>query len=105
MKKLWGTLAALTLLTGCAATPAPAPATVDYDAAFLTAWHTNFPHGNDEDAKQVGHDVCAAYKAGTSFTGELQYLMALAPSLTPRQAGGIIGASTAAYCPEFNNRH
>jgi hypothetical protein len=103
MKKLWGTLAALTLLTGCAATPAPAP--VDTDAAFLTAWHTNFPRSNDEDAKSVAHDVCDAYRAGTSFTGELQYIMALAPQLTPRQAGGIIGASTAAYCPEFNNRH
>jgi hypothetical protein len=101
MKHLWG-IAALVLLTGCAATPAPA---VDHDAIFLAAWHETFPNGGDDNAKFIAHGVCDAYKAGTTFTEEVAYLMALAPSLTGRQAGQIIGYATASYCPEFNNRH
>ena len=102
MRKLWG-IAALVLLTGCAA-PTPAPA-VDHDAVFLTAWHETFPNGDSDKAKQIAHDVCDAYKAGTTFTGEVTYLMALSPSLIGREAGQIIGYATASYCPEFNDRH
>jgi len=102
MRKLWG-IAALVLLTGCAA-PTPAPA-VDHDAVFLAAWHETFPNGDSDKAKQIANDVCDAYKAGTTFTGEVTYLMALSPSLTGREAGQIIGYATASYCPEFNDRH
>jgi len=102
MKHSWGIIGLL-LLTGCAVTPA-APA-VDHDAVFLSVWHETFPNGDSEKAKSVAHGVCDAYKAGTTFAGEVTYLMALAPSLTGRQAGQIIGASTASYCPEFNDRH
>ena len=105
MKHLWG-IAALVLLTGCAATPPPAPVpTVDRDTVFLTAWHETFPSGDSASAKGIAHDVCDAYKAGTTFTGEVTYLMALSPSLTGREAGQIVGYATASYCPEFNNRH
>jgi hypothetical protein len=104
MKKLWGTIAALALLTGCAATPSgPSPA--DIDKIYLTQYREHFPGGTDEAAIRIGHSVCDAYRAGTSFIGEVAYIRSANPSITAGQAGSLIGASTASYCPEFNNRH
>lgn len=113
MKTIWGISGIVILafaLSGCgggaeqATAVSPSPS-ANLNAAFLTAWHVDFPNSDDAKAISVGHDVCDAYKAGTTFEGELAYIMALAPQLTARQAGGIIGASTAAYCPEYSNRH
>jgi hypothetical protein len=105
MKKLWGTLAALTLLTGCAATPAPAPAPTPDDSVFLTQYRQRFPDGTDAGGVRIGKSICDDYRAGTSFAGEIAYIRSVNPVITAANAGFLIGASTAAYCPEFNNRH
>lgn len=102
MKHSWGILVLL-LLTGCATTPA-GPTPEQRDSAFLTVWHETFPDGDGEKAKGLAHDVCDAFTAGTSFTDQARYL-SVVTNATPQQVGQIIGASTAAYCPEFNNRH
>jgi len=108
MKTILGVAGAALLavsIASCGSTAEAKPAPVNTDEAFLTAWHETFPNGDSDKAKQIAHDVCDAYKAGTTFTGEVTYLMALSPSLTGRQAGQIIGYATASYCPEFNDRH
>jgi hypothetical protein len=103
MKKLWGTLAALTLLTGCTATPAPSP-TPD-DSIFLSQYRERFPDGTDAGGIRIGKSICDDYRAGTTFAGEVAYIMAQNSAITAANAGFLIGASTATYCPEFNNRH
>ena len=104
MRKLWG-IAALVLLTGCAAQAAPAPAPTPDNSIFLTQYRTRFPGGTDEAGIRIGHSVCDAYKAGTTFAGEVAYIMAQNAAISAGDAGYLIGASTASYCPEFNNRH
>jgi hypothetical protein len=103
MKHSWGIIALL-LLTGCAAQAAPAAPTPD-NSIFLTQYRERFPGGTDEAGIRIGHAVCDAYKAGTTFAGEVAYIQSQNPAISAADAGYLIGASTAAYCPEFNNRH
>jgi len=102
MKHFWG-IAALLLLTGCATQAAP-PAP-DLDSIYLTQYRERFHGGTDEAGIRIGHSVCDAYKAGTTFAGEVAYIMAQNATISAGDAGYLIGASTATYCPEFNNRH
>lgn len=104
MKLLWG-IVPLLLLTGCAAQAAPAPAPTPDNSVFLTQYRTRFPGGTDDAGVRIGHYICDDYKAGTSFQDEVTYLMSKNSAFTAGDAGFLIGASTSAYCPEFNNRH
>jgi len=103
MRKLWG-ITALVLLTGCAA-PTPAPAPTPDNSIFLTQYRTRFPGGTDDAGVRIGHYICDDYRAGTSFRDEVTYLMSKNTAFTAGDVGFLIGASTASYCPEFNNRH
>jgi hypothetical protein len=103
MKHLWG-IAALVLLTGCAATPPP-PAPTPDNSIFLTQYRTRFLGGTDDAGVRIGHYICDDYRAGTSFRDEVTYLMSKNAAFTAGDVGFLIGASTSAYCPEFNNRH
>jgi hypothetical protein len=73
---------------------------------FLASWHTRWPGATDDAAIRVAKGVCDAYKAGTTFAGEVQYLLTTGPAnLTAGDAGAMIGYATSSYCPEYNNRH
>jgi hypothetical protein len=105
MKHSWGIIGLL-LLTGCAAPATPAvPSTADVDQIYLTQYRQRFPGGTDEAGIRIGHSVCDAYKAGTTFAGEVAYIQSQNAEISAGDAGYLIGASTAAYCPEYNNRH
>jgi len=105
MKHSWGIIGLL-LLTGCAAPATPAaPSTADTDQIYLTQYRENFHGGTDEAGIRIGKSICEDYRAGTSFVGEVTYLQSKNADITAGMAGALIGASTAAYCPEFNNRH
>jgi hypothetical protein len=104
MKHLWG-IAALVLLTGCAAPATPAPEPTPDNSIFLTQYRTRFPGGTDDAGVRIGHYICDDYRAGTSFRDEVTYLMSKNAAFTAGDVGFLIGASTSAYCPEFNNRH
>lgn len=53
---------------------------------------------------RVAKDICDAYGAGTSFTGEVDYLMTVG-KVSASDAGFMIGSATSSSWPEFNNRH
>lgn len=101
-------LGGLLLLTGCAAGPTPAEASASASAqaqsVFLQMWHEHWPNANDEDAVTVAKSVCNSYRAGTRFVDEVAYLRTVG-NIAAGDAGTIIGMSTAAYCPEYNDRH
>ena len=105
MHKLLGILTGVVVLTGCAAQAAPSPSVSPDNSVFLTQYRQRFPGGTDDAAIRVGRSVCDAYKAGTTFAGEVAYIQAANPKISAADAGYMIGVSTAAYCPEFNDRH
>lgn len=74
---------------------------------YLQQYHQQFPGSTATDDQAVGiaDSVCSAYAAGTTFIDEVTYLRTLNSNLTAGDAGAIIGMSTAAFCPQFNNRH
>lgn len=85
---------------------AAASASTASRSVFLQQWHDQFPNvpaADDAGAVLLGRGVCDAYRAGTSFTGEVSYLMA--KGYPSGSAGALIGMSTASFCPEYNNRH
>ena len=104
MKHLWG-IAALLLLTGCTTQATPAPPPTPDNSIFLTQYRERFPGGTDDAGVRIGHYICDDYRAGTSFRDEVTYLMSKNAAFTAGDVGFLIGASTASYCPEFNNRH
>jgi hypothetical protein len=107
MTKMWGfgfVVVAVLCLTGCGGGSAAAPTPTPDEAIFLSTWHERFPGAADKDAIAVAKDICAAYKAGTSFAGEVQYLMTVG-HVSAADAGAMIGEATSTYCPEYNSRH
>lgn len=119
-KKLAASLAALAAATaavalaGCANGPSSAEQSTSASAVaqtvFLQQWHEEFPaepSSIDGSAVNIGHSVCDAYKAGTTFVDEVAYLRTELPSgiLNASQAGAVIGMSTASFCPQYNQRH
>lgn len=96
-------LGLVVVLAGCGVAAVSKP-TADPTPVFLGQVKDIFP-GDLTHAPEIAHGICDDYKAGTSFVDEVAYLRVLAPSMTAGQAGGLIGASTSSFCPEFNNRH
>jgi hypothetical protein len=73
---------------------------------FLASWHQRWPGAKDDAAVAFAHDICDAYKAGTTFAGEVQWLIANGSgNVTAGDAGAMIGYATSSYCPEYNQRH
>jgi hypothetical protein len=90
-----------------AAAKASAQASADARAVFLEQWHGYFTNtkATDDQTVSLAQGVCRAYDSGTTFIGEVEYLRSLNPAFTAGDAGEIIGMSTAAFCPQYNNRH
>jgi hypothetical protein len=76
-------------------------------SVFLQQWKEQFPgsRATDDQTVSLGVGVCRAYDAGTTFVSEAAYLRSLNPAFTAGDVGAIIGMSTAAFCPQYNNRH
>jgi hypothetical protein len=99
MKRMLGVLAVAAALglTGCSGAGGG-------DAGFVKDWKAQYPNANITTATQHAHDVCAAFKAGTKYQDEMAYIMGTS-SATDKDARAMIAASTANYCPEYNNLH
>jgi hypothetical protein len=104
------------LLTACGGPTAPTgPTQAEKTAVYLAAEHNRYPGmvgetpndtaNNDAAAVSVGRSVCDAYAAGTTFDGEVSYLMAAMPNMTAGDAGFLIGNATSTFCPQYNGRH
>jgi hypothetical protein len=91
-------------------TPAPKPvqttkAPASKEDIFLAVMRRKFPQLNntkDSVLLKAGHSVCELFKDGYTFE-EIAYT-AVDSGMTPEQAGYLMGASTAAFCPEYSNK-
>jgi hypothetical protein len=93
-------------VTGCGGAATSTPSPTPDDSVFLSSWHSRWANASDAAALRVAHGICDAYKAGTTFAGEVQYLITTGPAgMTGGDAGFMIGAATSSYCPEYNSRH
>jgi hypothetical protein len=99
MKRALVVLVSVLLLTGCAAPTA--------DSAYLSTVRESIPalaDVPDEDLTGLGAKVCDLFDTG-GFTDGLTEFIARAKDygFTAKEAGGIAGAATAAYCPEYSD--
>jgi hypothetical protein len=86
--------------------PTPKPSTnppVTREDAYLTVMRHEYPQlkkTSDKVLLNAGHSVCDMYKAGYTFE-EVAYA-AIDSGLDEQTAGFLIGASTAAFCPQYS---
>lgn len=71
------------------------------DLAYVAALDKNqVPYSSKPSAIELGHTVCEARQAGN--TSVAVALKIAEKGYSPQQAGVIVGAAQAAYCPKFN---
>lgn len=85
-------------------THAPTQPSIDYHTrAFLAAVHRGTDlvpvYGTDKQVVRLGHTVCQALDRGATFS--LLLNDALKSGLSPYDGGFVIGASVAAFCPQY----
>lgn len=95
------------VLTGVVAFAAAAPANADpADDNYLRALQQRglgWPAGSDQTMIDVGHAVCQDWAGGDTLAqtvGDVQKSL----GLSSNGSGTIVGAATAAYCPEFRSK-
>jgi hypothetical protein len=74
------------------------------DDAFigaLTEQGVTWPGATPENMVAAGKGVCQDWAGGATFEQEVS---SLAPTLSTDDAAFLIGAATAAYCPEYESR-
>jgi hypothetical protein len=87
--------------------PTPKPSTnapVTREDAYLIVMRHEYPQlkkTSDKVLLNAGHSVCDMYKAGYTFE-EVAYA-AIDSGLDAQTAGFLIGASTAAFCPQYSD--
>lgn len=59
-----------------------------------------WPGATPENKLAAGHGVCADWSNGATLDGEIT---ALSEHLDPHDAGMLIGAATAAFCPQYES--
>ena len=100
MRKMWGAMAVLAVgvlaLTGCGGAGG--------DAGFTKDWNALYPNANMTTAVQHAKDVCAAFKAGTSYRDELAYIQGTS-SATDKDARAMIATATGNYCTQYKDLH
>jgi hypothetical protein len=74
------------------------------DAGFSKAWQSQYPGANMTTATQHAKDVCAAFKAGTTYQDEIAYIKS-ASSATDGDARAMIATATANYCTQYKDLH
>lgn len=121
MNNIWGATVAVVIavtLSGCGGNtsdstqsetkPSTKISRTVHEKVFLSVLHPELgAHSSDSDTKliQLGQDICSTYSDGASW---LEVLATLKKQLdgvySAGQIGQIMGASTAAFCPEFNDK-
>ena len=83
---------------------APMAAADNADDAFLgalTEQGVTWPGATPDNQIAAGKGVCQDWAAGATFEQEVNSLV---PNLTAEDAAFLIGAATAAYCPEYESK-
>ncbi|MGO4444063.1 DUF732 domain-containing protein [Mycobacterium sp. 2YAF39] len=83
---------------------APIAAADSADDAFigaLTEQGVTWPGATPDNQIAAGKGVCQDWTAGATFEQEVT---SLTPNLTAEDAAFLIGAATAAYCPQFESK-
>ncbi|AEV74313.1 Protein of unknown function (DUF732) [Mycolicibacterium rhodesiae NBB3] len=83
---------------------APLAVADNADDAFLGALSeqgVTWPGATPDNQIAAGKGVCQDWAAGASFEQEVNSLV---PNLTAENAAFLIGAATAAYCPEYESK-
>lgn len=93
-----GGLAAFALI--CAPL-AGADATDDAFLGALSEQGVTWPGATPDNQIAAGKGVCQDWAAGATFEQEVT---SLTPNLTAEDAAFLIGAATAAYCPEYESK-
>lgn len=75
------------------------------EAMYVSVHQERFPKSDRDSALTIGRKICDDFKAGSTFEGEVSYLMVLAEWATGKDAGFMIGNATGTLCPEYANRH
>jgi Protein of unknown function (DUF732) len=105
MARLAGPVA--TVLIGvtviAAAPPASADPADDQYLHILQQHGLGWPSGQDQMMIDVGHAVCTDWASGDTMK-QLATDVQKATGLSSNGSGTIIGAATAAYCPEFRSK-
>ncbi|HTX97318.1 MAG TPA: DUF732 domain-containing protein [Mycobacterium sp.] len=85
---------------------APAANADPADDNYLRALHQrglSWPNGSDQMMINVGHAVCQDWAAGDTMAQTVDDVQK-SLGLSTNGAGSVIGAATAAYCPEFRSK-
>jgi hypothetical protein len=83
---------------------APIAAADTADDAFLgalTEQGVTWPGATPDNQIAAGKGVCQDWAAGATFEQEVT---SLTPNLTAEDAAFLIGAATAAYCPQYESK-
>ena len=80
---------------------AGADATDDAFLGALSEQGVTWPGATPDNQVAAGKGVCQDWAAGATFEQEVT---SLTPNLTAEDAAFLIGAATAAYCPEFESK-
>ena len=71
------------------------------DRAYLSVMRPVLPGVKDATLKELAHDVCASFDAGSTWIQQVATIVH--SGLNGHQAGELIGASTGAYCPQYSH--
>ena len=86
-----------------AAPPASADPADDQYLHILQQHGLGWPSGQEQMMIDVGHAVCTDWAGGDTMK-QLATEVQKATGLSSNGSGTIIGAATAAYCPEFRSK-
>ncbi|MDP9185627.1 MAG: DUF732 domain-containing protein [Actinomycetota bacterium] len=103
MKHSCGILGLL-LLTGCAATPPPAPAAPDLQGAYIKVMRAVFPSPVTTDAQLIdmGHKACDSFDETPDFSQ--QQAAFVRAGMTESQSKVFVIASVRTYCPQWGDK-
>jgi hypothetical protein len=97
---MWSTVAAILLFAAAAVSAAPASADETDDAYIAALQRHGIPIKNRDATIAMGHTVCVALDQGESTTS-IMATLSNAADISFNDAGFVLGASVAAYCPEY----
>lgn len=80
---------------------AGADAADDAFVGVLTEQGVTWPGATPDNMVAAGRGVCQDWEAGATFEQEVT---SLTPNLSAEDAAFLIGAATAAYCPEYESK-
>lgn len=99
--KLTGSVAAGLTAAALICAPFAAASPEDVFVGALTEQGVTWPGATPENMVAAGQGVCQDWASGASFDQEVG---SLAANLSTEDAAFLIGAATAAFCPEYESK-